>query len=173
MDECLAKLAELTSNPLALDGNAVPLLRRIRSLLEASGSGCSSSKGDDDEIGLELHRLTRVAISGQAAAEYYSRIWAAPGMVDFLLNEPLVTCGALQRRHKYPEGYDYDLLPPPAREEIDGWDTDLSAHHFCYFVFNILVRTAVDSGQSACGVHDGYGTLRHVQPFQVCCSRVL
>ena len=99
---------------------------------------------------------------------------AVPGMVDFLLNEPLVTAGALRRKEQYPDGYDYTELSDAAKSEVDGWDADLSAHQFAYFVFNILVKTSVDATFGGTrqphpvSVYDGHGELRFLSLNDSC-----
>ena len=64
--ECLRMLQSMMMNLGSMSGNTVPLLRRIRELLQQTA---------DDDAGIALHDMTRCFMSGEHAAEYYSHLW--------------------------------------------------------------------------------------------------
>lgn len=118
-----------------------------------------------DEVGYEIHTMTRITLMSEAQAEqYYSTLWAVPGMVQVLLAAPLLSRTTLQMEalevaaeaegREVSEMEHYEL-------EMQRY-SDTGAHQFAFLLFNLLVRSAVaPSGALAItSNHDGRGLLR-------------
>jgi hypothetical protein len=160
--ECVDTLNGQMMNPATMDGNTVLVMKRTKQLLEYHDDDEDDFSGQD--AGYKLHTMARNFKSDEAAAVYYSTLWAAPGMTQFLLSEPLWSTTVMARKVKYPNGVPDELegLSEAERAEVHLWDVDedLSAYHFAFLLFNILVHTAICSGMSPTSNKDGLGKVR-------------
>jgi hypothetical protein len=143
------------ASPAVMNGNTVLMLKRIRSLLEQDNDS-------GDAVAEELETVTNQFRHGKAAEVYYTVLWAVPGMLDFLMNETLVTpssydpgsvpmelqaemdaWAAMSPKAQDEAGYE-SFLSEAARGEIGKGHAHLSAFYFAHFVFDILLKTAID-----------------------------
>jgi hypothetical protein len=84
-------------------------------------------------------------------------------MTEYLLNEALYSKTIREHQVKFPNGYDFYSLPEERKDFArlwGAWDSDISAYEFAYFLFHLLVFTAVKAAPSNRSMHDGKGTLR-------------
>jgi len=88
---------------------------------------------DPENIGTELHTMTRIFGLDRALTEnFYKRLWAAPGMSQVLLNEPLLS-RKWRLKAKNPNA---SLLKRWSTNETSA---DVGAANFAFLVFNLLM----------------------------------
>ncbi|KAJ1407008.1 hypothetical protein B484DRAFT_206442 [Ochromonadaceae sp. CCMP2298] len=105
-----------------MSGDTVPLLRKVRRLVDAGICPKMTYK-----IGLHLHAITR----RPSCEHYFNKLWAVPGMANYLLNERLGP----------------GLGGPGAKT-------------LCYWIFNTLIRTAIVPAAESAECDEGFGRLR-------------
>lgn len=160
ISSCLKELAAVLTCHTPANGNTGLILRRIKYALQNPSEDPSMNPKD---IGMELCKMTRLFIPNDArAVTFYRVLWGAPGVTDFLLNECLVTGMVQMEADMFPNGYTVDKLPPVQQELVMNWESnpDLSAQQIGYFVFNILLQTAVAGSPSMSPHKDGVGDIR-------------
>jgi hypothetical protein len=106
--------------------------------------------------------------SEQMVVDLFMKLWAVPGMPEYLLTEPLTSYSRRNIDVKLARG---ETITKKDRKRR--W-ADKTAYEFAYLLFNILVRTAVGHVQpSMMSTNDGYGRLRQTPVAKAATERAL
>jgi hypothetical protein len=163
IEECLAHVR------MALAGHATKdtteIFKRVRHLMEEKDTG-NIELGD---IGLELHTMTRlVNVPEEEVVQRYARLWAVPGMPEYLLTEPMTSRARRELAAKKARGQ------PITKKDRRNKAVDRSAYEFAYLIFNVFIRTAIaDIRPTHVSTNDGFGRLRSSPLAKVAADRAL
>eukprot|EP00667_Euglena_gracilis_P009517 EG_transcript_9681 len=135
-----------------------PVAQRLRTLLQQHFDASAAYTMTDcppEDVGLELHTMVRLGGPEADLALLLKSIWAAPGIPELFLTEPLLRVSRLSSR-----------AAAASQLGDEATSNDQSAYVFAFLVFTFLVRSAVEGELRVTGCHDGVGKLRSA-PFAV------
>lgn len=124
--------------------NTAFVLRRLYELLRDHPEAIGY---DASQLGYDLHSLTRMPTFVQTpTTDFYSILWAAPGMTNFLLGQHIENVFRMGGVRNYVK---YQLFQDSSNEEKSTETFEPDDDHygsntceFSYFLFYILLRTA-------------------------------
>jgi len=151
-----------TTFPSSPDHNTAAALVRLYSLIrQEDGKPVEDQKvfsEDLDDMACHLQAITR--LNSSVLDRYYEKVWACPGMAQFLLFTDLRTIGYKKTMKKFPEGLPVDQSDEECEDFDDHLYDDSSGEHLAWFVIGFLIRSCVSGTLSMCSNHDGRGMLR-------------
>eukprot|EP01083_Nonionella_stella_P286011 973442_1 len=147
--ECMDAIEDNMRHPTA---TLSLYLQRIHFILMHGASGEQLTRND---IGLELHALTRIYGATKALwLSYINVLWSCYGMPEFLLNTPMIRRKRYDLYQEYGFPPDYTQLSSELQTQWDSFyefreenvNTNSGIHQLAFFIANMLGNTILNEG---------------------------